>query len=71
MVYMELLIASIVKLLWFTLGYQTCKLVRKYKDQEFMNELYSSILLKIGETDLIKNSNENKNDIIKEEKEEV
>lgn len=31
-----------------------------------MNELYSAIILKIGETDLIKNSEANKNDIIKE-----
>jgi len=61
-----IILASIVKLLWFALGYQTCRIIRKHKDQQFLAELYSAILMKLDETELMKNSKDNKNDIIKE-----
>ena len=59
------ILATIVNLLWFCLGYQACRIWRRWKDQEFLDELYSSILKKAGETDLIKNSNSNENVNIK------
>lgn len=64
------ILAAIVNLLWFTLGYQACRIWRKWKDLEFLTELYSAILKKAGETDLIMNSNGNKDDIINEGKQD-
>lgn len=41
-------------LLTFTLGYLTAKLIRKYKDEQFMDDLHSRICQKILETELLK-----------------
>lgn len=41
-------------LLIFTLGYQTAKLVRRYQDEQFMDDLHSRICQKILETELMK-----------------
>lgn len=55
-----LILPLIQHILYFVLGYQTCKILRKLKDEADLDELYTLINKKIAESELIKNADKPK-----------